>query len=168
MTSAEVTRRVAGFGRGKAVNTHPPPHSPPKPPSSPLTIRLSSIHPIASITAWNNTTPTNMASEEPTPAAPPAEDAAPAQAADDKETADAAPAAATDAPASKAKPASKKASSAKPPAKARASTGGAPKKGAAAADTGSKSFKVGETVLARLKGYPPWRECSWIVMSDAG
>lgn len=149
--STEVTRPSCWIRKG--VNTHPlKPHLIPA-------YHPTLIHPPSIYDSLDLKRTTNMASEEPTPAAPPAEDGAPAQATSE-EKADAAPAASTDAPTSKAKPASKKASSAKPPTKARTSTGGAPKKGAAAADSGSKSFKIGETVLARLKGYPPWRESS--------
>jgi outer membrane biosynthesis protein TonB len=50
------------------------------------------------------------------------------------------------------------------PAKPRASIGGASKKAGngTASASGERSFSVGDIVLARLKGYPPWRECySW-------
>lgn len=62
--------------------------------------------------------------------------------------------------ASPAKPPSSKAKKAgRPATKPRSSVGPASKKaGAASTSNGDKSFKIGDTVLARLKGYPAWRE----------
>lgn len=68
---------------------------------------------------------------------------------------------------SRTRPSSTVAASAAEPKKkiARPSTGGAKKAtgGAAAKKTAGngepKSFKVGDVVLARLKGFPQWREC---------
>ena len=62
-----------------------------------------------------------------------------------------------DKPASSKPPSSSKPASSKPAGgkKGRPSVGGA-KKGAPAS-TASK-FEVGDIVLSRLKGYPPWRE----------
>lgn len=60
---------------------------------------------------------------------------------------------------SKKAPASSSAKTAKP----RASTAGNGNKksnGSAQASTGDKKFEYGDIVLARLKGYPPWRESS--------
>lgn len=85
--------------------------------------------------------------EEPV-AAPPAEPSAPAET---TETTQPAPAPTSSKPASKSKqPASNK-KVARP--KPRASAAGGSKK-----PDESKAFTAGETVLARLKGYPPWRE----------
>jgi hypothetical protein len=42
-------------------------------------------------------------------------------------------------------------------AKPRSSSAAQPAKKATAASSDNKSFKVGDVVLARLKGYPPWR-----------
>jgi hypothetical protein len=40
------------------------------------------------------------------------------------------------------------------------SKGGAKGKKAAPAD--DVKYESGDIVLARLRGYPPWRECGWI------
>jgi hypothetical protein len=57
-------------------------------------------------------------------------------------------------PNSSTKPARSSGSSNKKVARPRPSAAGGSKKGVA----DDKSFKPGETVLARLRGYPPWRE----------
>ncbi|RSH91891.1 hypothetical protein EHS25_009261 [Saitozyma podzolica] len=87
--------------------------------------------------------------EEPV-AAPPAEPSAPAETTETTQPTPA-PAPTSSKPASKSKqPASNK-KVARP--KPRASAAGGSKK-----PDESKAFTAGETVLARLKGYPPWRE----------
>jgi len=91
-----------------------------------------------------------MSTEEPTPA-PAAESPAPAASAEATPAAEDAPASTKD-----NKPKSKKAAPKKAAPTSSKPSGGAKKGGAASTD--NKNFEVGDIVLARLKGFPPWRE----------
>lgn len=106
------------------------------------------------------------ATEEPVPVDPPAateSTAAPAEA----EAETVAPAADEEPKTKPASSSAKKATASKP-AKGRPSAAGASKKGGASAADENRKYEVGDIVLARLRGYPPWREYSSCLTSALG